>query len=143
MISASKVSKAARRTAVSFVRTFPIVLGVLALASLATAAIPPQSISRILPMESVLGPVFGAIVGSVAAGHPVTSYVLAGELMSAGASVATITALVVSWVTVGVVHLPAEAAILGARFALWRNTISFILAIAMAYVIAALIPSIS
>lgn len=143
MVQASRVAKAARRTAITFARTIPIVLGVLALASLVTAAMPPQSISRMLPMESVLGPVFGAMVGSVAAGHPVTSYVLAGELMSAGASLATITALVVSWVTVGIVHLPAEAAILGTRFALWRNAISFVLAIAMAYVIAMLVPAVS
>ena len=126
----------------TFGKTFPIVLGVLALASLVTAAVPPQSISEALPMESVLGPVFGALVGSVAAGHPVTSYVFAGELTAAGASLATITALVVSWVTVGIVHLPAEAAILGARFALWRNAISFVLAIMMAYVIALLIPAV-
>lgn len=94
-------------------------------------------------MESVLGPVFGALVGSVAAGHPLTSYVLAGELTSAGASLATITALIVSWVTVGIVHLPAEAAILGTRFALWRNAISFVLAIVMAYVVALLVPAVS
>ena len=140
MARASKAAQAAKQTAVTFAKTFPIVLGVLALANLVTAAIPSQSISDALPMESVLGPVFGALVGSVAAGHPLTSYVLAGELTLAGASLATITALIVSWVTVGIVHLPAEAAILGTRFALWRNAISFVLAIVMAYVIAVLVP---
>lgn len=137
-----KVAKAARQTAVVFVRTIPVVLGVLALASLVTAAVPPQAISEALPMESILGPVFGAAVGSVAAGHPLTSYVLAGELTVAGASLTTITALIVSWVTVGIVHLPAEAAILGTRFALWRNAISFVLAIMMAYVIALLVSAV-
>ena len=61
----------------------------------------------------------------------------------ASSDAATITALIVSWVTVGIVHLPAEAAILGARFALWRNAISFVLAIVMAYVVAALVPVVS
>lgn len=139
MMSASRAGRAARKTAVTFAKTIPIVLGVLALASLATAAIPPRSIAEALPMESVFGPVLGALVGSVAAGHPVTSYVLAGELTAAGAGLATITALIVSWVTVGIVHLPAEAAILGTRFAVWRNAISFFLAIMMAYVIAVLV----
>ena len=139
-MQASKVAQTAKQTAMTFAKTFPIVLGVLALASLVTTAIPPQSISEALPMESVFGPVFAAVVGSVAAGHPLTSYVLAGELTAAGASLATITALIVSWVTVGIVHLPAEAAILGTRFALWRNAISFVLAIMMAYVIAVLVP---
>jgi len=140
MVQKAKIVKAAKQTAMTFARTFPIVLGVLALASLVTAVIPPRFVSEMLPMEGILGPVFAALVGSVAAGHPVTSYVLAGELATAGASLATITALVVSWVTVGIVHLPAESAILGMRFALWRNAISFVLAIAMAYVIAVIIP---
>jgi hypothetical protein len=140
MAQASKAAQAAWQTAATFVRTIPIVLAVLALACLVTAAVPAERISEVLPMESVLGPMLGAAVGSVAAGHPLTSYILAGELSVAGAGLATITALIVSWVTVGIVHLPAEAAILGARFALWRNAISFVLAIVMAYVVAALMP---
>jgi len=139
MAGALRPARAARQTARVFARTIPIVLGVLALANLATAAIPPQTVAILLPMESAFGPVLGALVGSVAAGHPVTSYILGGELAAAGASLATITALIVSWVTVGVVHLPAEAAILGTRFALWRNGLCFVLAIATAYVVAALI----
>lgn len=143
MNRAAKARQAAARTAISFASTFPIVLGVLGLATLLSALAPPQSLARLLPMESTFGPLFGAIVGSVAAGHPITSYVLAGELMSAGASLATVTALVVSWVTVGIVHLPAEAAILGMRFALWRNALSFVLAIVMAYVVAAVAAAVS
>jgi len=134
----SKATQAVIQTAVTFAKTVPIVFGVLALASLVTAAIPPKGISEALPMESSFGPVFGAMLGSLAAGHPVTSYVLAGELSAVGASLATITALIVSWVTVGIIHLPAEAAILGARFAIWRNVICFVLAIMMAYVVASL-----
>ena len=143
MAQASKAARAARQTAATFVGTFPIVLGVLALACLVTAAVPTERISEVLPMESILGPVFGAAVGSLAAGHPLTSYILAGELSAAGASLATITALIVSWVTVGIANLPGEAAILGTRFALWRNAISFALAIVMAYAIAALMPAVS
>ena len=140
MERSSKTMQAAKQTAVTFVKTVPVVLGVLALASLLTAAVSAQKISDTLPMEGFFGPGFGAVVGSVAAGHPVTSYVLAGELSAAGASLATITALIVSWVTVGIVHLPAEAAILGTRFAIWRNAICFFLAIMMAYVVALLVP---
>ena len=129
------VKKAAGQTAVTFVRTFPVIVGVLALASLVTAGLPLQRMSEALPMEGVLGPLFGALVGSVAAGHPLTSYVLAGELSAAGASLATITALIVSWVTVGVVHLPAEATVLGTRFALWRNAISFVCAVVIGLIV--------
>jgi hypothetical protein len=138
MIDIADIIEAARRTAKSLATTIPILLGILALAALLTAAFPPERIAALFPMESVLGPLFGAIVGGVAAGNPVTSYVFGGELISAGVGIATVTALIVSWVTVGIVQLPAEAAILGMRFAFWRNGISFALAMAMAYIVAAL-----
>jgi len=127
----SKVRQAIEKTAATFLRTVPIVFGVLALASLVTTAVPPQRIAELLPMQNFLGPVLAALVGSIAAGHPVTSYILAGELQAAGVGLATTTALIISWVTVGIIHLPAEAAILGMRFAIWRNAICFALAIAM------------
>lgn len=40
-----------------------------------------------------------------------------------------VTALIVSWVTVGVVQLPAEALLLGRRFAIYRNLMCFLFAI--------------
>ena len=113
------MAEAARQTAATFLQTTPVVLAVLALASLAAAALPPQRLAEVLPMESLFGPLLGGLVGSIAAGHPVISYVLAGELSAAGASLATITALIVCWVTVGVMQLPAEAAMLGTR--LWES----------------------
>jgi hypothetical protein len=43
------------------------------------------------------------------------------------------TALVVRWVTVGLVQLPAEALFLGRRFALMRNLVAFVFTIAVAW----------
>lgn len=116
-----------------------MVLAVLALASLVTAVIPSESVSGAVWLQGVLGPILGAAAGSVAAGHPLTSYVLAGELTAAGASLATVTALIVSWVTVGIVQLPAEAMTLGLRFAVRRNAINFVLAVMMAYLVSGLV----
>lgn len=138
-----KTIRAAKQTARMFFMVLPILLGVFGLVSLAMVAIPPELFADALPFESVVGPLVGAAVGGVAAGHPLTSYVLAGEFLSAGVSLATVTAFIVSWVTVGIVHLPAEAAILGLRFALWRNAISFVFAIAIAYVMASTLPFLS
>jgi hypothetical protein len=65
----------------------------------------------------------------VAAGHPVASYILGGELLAEGVSLLAVTALIVSWVTVGIVQLPAEALLLGRRFAIYRNLMCFLFAI--------------
>ncbi|MEA2094922.1 MAG: hypothetical protein U9P11_10205 [Pseudomonadota bacterium] len=46
-----------------------------------------------------------------------------------GVSLLAVTALIVSWVTVGVVQLPAEALLLGRRFAIYRNLMCFLFAI--------------
>lgn len=87
-------------------------------------------------MEGAFGPLIGAVVGSVVAGHPLTSYVLGGELQAAGLGLATVAAFLVSWVTVGVIQLPAEIASLGRRFALYRSAFCFLSSIAIAYLTA-------
>ena len=64
----------------------------------------------------------------MAVGHPLTSYVLGGELLEHGVSLAAVTAFLVAWVTVGSIQLPAEMLMLGRRFSLYRNLICFGLA---------------
>ncbi len=49
-----------------------------------------------------------------------------------GVSLFAVTAFITSWVTVGLVQLPAEIAALGKKFALVRNVLSFITSIAIA-----------
>jgi len=49
--------------------------------------------------------------------------------MKEGVSLFTVTAFIAAWVTVGVIQLPIEASILGKRFALTRNVLSYIFAI--------------
>ena len=81
----------------------------------------------------------GAGVGSIAAGQPVVSYLLAGELGKGGVALIGVTALVVAWVTVGIAHLPVEAVALGRRFAIMRNLLSFASALAIAFISGAII----
>jgi len=58
---------------------------------------------------------------------------LGGELPNRGVSLVAVTAFIVSWVTVGIVQLPAEILLLGARFAIYRNVICFFGAVAIAF----------
>ena len=82
--------------------------------------------------DQIIDTLIGALAGSIAGGNPVTSFIIGGELMSQGVSMLAITAFIVAWVTVGVIQLPAEALMLGKRFALLRNVISFITAVIIA-----------
>jgi hypothetical protein len=75
----------------------------------------------------------GASIGSIAVGHPLASYLLGGELLRSGVGLIAVTALLVSWVTVGIVQLPAESLLLGGRFAVTRNLVCFFTALLISF----------
>jgi len=119
----------------SFAAALPVLLGVILLLGLFRMNVSAQFISSIFKGELLRDTIIGSLIGSVSAGNPITSYIIGAELLSEGVSLFAITAFIVAWVTVGVIQLPAEAAILGKRFAFARNLISFILAILVSMVV--------
>ena len=128
----SRWKEAFRKTAQGFKRSLPILLGVFMLLSLVSTLIPKNLYSRIFTGNQIIDPLIGALVGSIAGGNPLTSYIIGGELRLQGINMLPITAFIVAWVTVGVIQLPAEALMLGKRFALVRNAISFVIAVIIA-----------
>lgn len=112
--------------------SIPILLGVLLLVGLVNTAVPRAFFARIFTGNLLLDPFIGALFGGAAAGNPLTSYVIGGELLKNGISLAAVLAFIVSWVTVGTVQLPAESLMLGRRFALLRNAVSFLMAVLLA-----------
>jgi len=116
----------------SFGVMLPILLGVIFLIGLFKTHITPELISSVFRGNLFQDTLLGSIIGSVSAGNPITSYIIGGELIKEGVSLFAVTAFIVAWVTVGVIQLPAEASILGKRFALTRNVLSFIFAILVA-----------
>jgi len=129
----NKLKKSARKTLQTFINILPIVFGMLLLTSLVVKVFPTQLSSGLFGQNSFLDALFGATLGGVAAGHPLVSYVLGGELLASGVSLFAVTALIVSWVTVGMVQLPAEALMLGKHFAIYRNLMCYLFAIAIAF----------
>ena len=105
----------------------------LLLTSLAITLFPEQISADLFGDNDVLDVFIGASLGSVAAGNPLASYLLGGELLKHGVSLLAVTAFMVSWVTVGIVQIPAEALILGMRFTLYRNALSFCSVIAVSF----------
>ena len=122
-----------KKTIRTFINVLPIIVGMILATSLVITMFQEQISSGLFGNGEILDTLLGASIGSIAAGHPLASYLLGGELLAGGVSLIAVTALVVTWVTVGIVQLPAEALMLGARFALYRNIISFITAIAIAF----------
>lgn len=133
---AMRIVDAYRRAARSLFFSLPVLLSVVVLLGLAQALLPSGSYASLFT-GGAFDPLIGGALGSILAGNPVTSYVLGGELLEAGVSLLAVSAFLIAWVTVGLVQLPAEAAMLGRRFAIVRNAIAFILSLIVAVVVVA------
>lgn len=128
---AERLQPAFRKTLASFATMLPLLLGMLALISLLLALFPDAVSARLFGNGTLADTLLGAVLGGIAIGQPLISYALGGELLGAGVGLAAVTALIVSWVTVGVIHLPAEGMLVGFRFALARNALAFLAAVAV------------
>lgn len=113
----------------NFVSTLPLIVGVILLVGFFRTFVTRQMIQSVFTGRLLQDTLIGAVIGSIAAGNPVTSYIIGGELLKEGINLFAVTAFIVTWVTVGIVQFPAEAGILGKRFAVARNVLSFVLAI--------------
>lgn len=135
----SKIARAVRKSVKTFKGILPILLATVLLVSLVVTMIPMSWYTSLFRGNEFVNGIIGALLGSVSAGNPIVSYIIGGELLDQGVSITAVTAFLVSWVTVGIVQLPAEIAILGKRFALYRNGFAFISAILVALIISAII----
>ena len=115
-------------------KSAPMILGTVLLVSLISVLIPKSLYASIFSKNIVLDSFLGGFVGSISAGSPITSYVFGGEMLGQGVSLIAVTAFLVAWVTVGIIQLPAESAILGKKFAILRNLSAFILSIVVAII---------
>lgn len=113
----------------------PRLVGVILLLGLFRGFVSEQALLSLFAGSDLLDSFWGACLGSVLAGNPVNSYVIGKSLLSAGVGMIGVTALMLSWVNVGLIQLPVESAALGLRFALVRNLAGFVVAIIMSFVL--------
>ena len=107
----------------------PILVGIVLLIGLFQTALDDEQLVALFSGNAFADSFMGAVIGSIAPGNPITSYVLGGEMLELGIGITAVVAFIVAWVTVGVVQFPAEALMLGKRFSILRNAFSFISAI--------------
>lgn len=113
----------------AFKFVIPIILSVLLIVAFIQALVPEESYKKVFSGNIFLDPFIAAILGSISLGNPIVSYLIGNGLLQNGVSLVAVTAFIVSWVTVGIIQLPAEYYFLGKRFTLVRNITSFIGAI--------------
>jgi uncharacterized membrane protein YraQ (UPF0718 family) len=125
----NKLIQTWKKTRQIIIATLPLVIGMLLMISCLDLLLKSDWLIKLFQNNIFIDSFIGATIGSIAAGNPITSYILAGEFIELGISLAAVTAFMLAWVTVGLVQLPAEQMMLGKKFAIARNILSFISAI--------------
>jgi predicted Fe-Mo cluster-binding NifX family protein len=133
-LNAGNVTSALKRSGNQFAAMLPILISVVLLMGLFNVLVPGELLASLFSGNALLDTLWGACFGSILAGNPVNSYVIGGELLNRGVSLFAVTALIIAWVTVGLVQLPAEMAALGRRFAFLRNALCFLLSLPIALI---------
>ncbi|MBN1896201.1 MAG: hypothetical protein JW789_00550 [Candidatus Aenigmarchaeota archaeon] len=129
----NEVTDAFGKSGKSLCNSLPVLAGAVLLVGLASSLVPHTFYSSIFSHNPLIDSLIGSTAGSFLAGNPLTSYVLGGEMLSQGVSLLAVTSFLVAWVTVGMVQLPAESILLGRRFAVLRNILSFVFSILVAF----------
>jgi len=132
IIKKSRIKQSIIKAGKAIVGSLPILFSIVLLVSLANVLIPKSFYEILFQGNYFLDPIIGSTIGSILAGNPVTSYVLGGELLTQGVSMIAVTAFLVSWVTVGLIQLPAESILLGKKFTVVRNITAFLFSIMVA-----------
>jgi len=118
--------KVLQKSALSFLAISPLLLGIIGLVGLFQVLVTPKMLATLFRGNGVIDTLIGTLAGATAAGNPVVSYLLGGELLNQGISLYAVSAFVISWVTLGLSHLPAEVEVFGGRFTLYRNILAFV-----------------
>jgi uncharacterized membrane protein YraQ (UPF0718 family) len=121
-----------KKSLVDFIKSLPLLLGTFLFISLFNSIVSKEFYLKVFNFNPFIDSVVGAVIGSLSFGTPITSYVIGGELLNNGVSLIAVTAFLVSWVTVGFLQFPAEEIMLGKRFAITRNVLSFVSSIIVA-----------
>ncbi len=125
-----KSTRALKVAGKSFLKMLPMVLIIVVLVGLLLGFVPPKGIETFFGAQSgVLGTL---IIGGVGAALHIPSLIafpLAGSLVESGASVSSAAVFITTLTMIGTVYLPGEIKILGKKFTLLRNGLSFLVAV--------------
>jgi uncharacterized membrane protein YraQ (UPF0718 family) len=124
--------KVLKKSSLSFLSMAPMLLGVIGLVGLFQTLVTPKMLATLFQGNPVVDTLVGTITGGISAGHPMVSYVLGGELLKQGISLYAVSAFILSWVTLGLIQLPAEVEVFGGHFTLYRNILAFIFTVLIA-----------
>jgi len=126
---ASSVKKAM----MGFVSLLPMIFAVIGLVAIFQTYVTPDMLSGFFGHGVVLDIFDGTFIGAISTGNGAIAYVVAEGLKHHGISTYALIAFILAWTTLSFTHLPAEASVFGVKFTAYRNLLTFLCTLAIAY----------
>ena len=127
------LKKAFSKALIGFISITPMLIAVIGLVGLMQIYLTPDMLAGFFGYGPVLDTLSGTLAGAISMGQGVISYVVAEGLMEQGVSHYALSAFILAWITLGFVQLPAEASVFGIKFTVYRNILTLISTIVIAY----------
>jgi uncharacterized membrane protein YraQ (UPF0718 family) len=124
--------KELKKAFLSVFSMLPMILAIVLIVGMVLNLLTPKIIMTLFSKNAILDTLIGTIAGAIAVGNALVSYIIGGELLKEGVSIFAVSAFILSWVTLGIVQLPAEMESLGKSFTIKRNILAFISTILIA-----------
>ncbi|KPU28023.1 permease [Caloranaerobacter sp. TR13] len=116
------------------------IIAVLFLIGLILTFIPPHIIKDFMGTSKVISStIVSALIGSITLIPAFVAFPLVGSLVDRGASIIPIASFLTTLTMVGIVTFPLEKKNFGTKFAVIRNTLSFIFALFISFLMGVLI----
>lgn len=122
----NNIKEAFNKSIKGFLSMLPMLMAILLLLGIFDVYITKDILLSLFISNNFVDTITGTLLGGVLTGNPMISYILGGELTDAGVSLYAVTAFILSWVTIGLVQLPAEVEVFGFRFTFYRTLFTFI-----------------
>ena len=122
----NNIKDAFNKSLKGFLSMLPMLLAILLLLGIFDVYITKDILLSFFISNNFVDTITGTLLGGVLTSNPMISYILGGELTDAGVSLYAVTAFILSWVTIGLVQLPAEVEVFGLRFTFYRTLFTFI-----------------
>ena len=133
--SREKTQAAIRFFRRSFLSLAPSIVAIIWTIGFILTFLPPGLILKTIGRDAGFqGVIMAAAFGSVVLIPAFIAFPLAASFLRQGADVGAIAAFVTTLVMVGVITAPLEMKYFGKKFALWRNSLSFVFALVIAFV---------
>ena len=121
-----------KKSSLAFFGMSPLLVAIIGLVGLFEELVTPKMLASLFRGNPWTDTLTGTLVGAAAAGNPIVSYVLGGELLDRGISLYAVCAFMIAWVNLGFIQLPAEIEVFGTRFTFYRNLLAFLFSMLIA-----------